>query len=74
MLTKYVGLEETTTDGLQYTINLIKSKIPEITRERDMSDFLKDYDSIFERPSQFSFELNSADDVYFSLHNYSPRK
>lgn len=63
MLTKYVGLEETTTDGLQYTINLINNKIPEITRERDMSDFMKDYDSIFERPSQFSFELNSADDV-----------
>lgn len=74
MLTKYVSLEESSTDGLQYQINLMKSKIPEITRERDIGDFLKDYDTIFERPSQFSFEMHSADDVrlfliIFSLKN-----
>lgn len=63
MLTRYIGLEETTTDGLQYAINLLKNKIPEITRDRDMGDFLKDYGTIFERPSQFSFELHSDDDV-----------
>ena len=70
MLTKFVHLEETFGDGLQFSINLLKNKIPEITRERDLNDFLKDYETIFERPSQFSFEINSVDDVSFiSIHN-----
>jgi hypothetical protein len=71
MLNKYVSLEESSTDGLRFTIDLMKSKIPEITRERDMGDFLKDYDTIFERPSQFVFEMHTADDVTFSSINYS---
>ena len=74
MLNKYVALEETSTDGLQYTINLLTNKIPEITRERDMGDFLKDYDTIFERPSQFVFEMHSADDVIYSVINNSLKK
>ena len=71
MLNKYVSLEESSTDGLQFTIDLMKSKIPEISRERDMGDFLKDYDTIFERPSQFVFEMHTADDVTFYAMNYS---
>ena len=63
MLTKYVSLEESFQDGLLYTINLMNAKIPEITRERDFGDFLKDYESIFDIPLQFVFEMNASDDV-----------
>jgi hypothetical protein len=63
LLNKYTAMESLVSDGLASSINLIKSKIPEITRERDMGDFLNDYRNIFETPSQFTFEMYPSDDT-----------
>ena len=64
LFTKYTNMEETISSGLAFSIELIKSKIPDITRERDVAEFKQDYQNIFSIPSQFSFERYSSDDVY----------
>lgn len=65
LFTKYSAMEEAVSTDFSNSINLVKSRIPDIRRERDTGEFLQDYVTIFETPAQFSFEKYPSDDVCF---------
>ncbi|KNC97306.1 uncharacterized protein SPPG_07235 [Spizellomyces punctatus DAOM BR117] len=63
LLEKYAGLESDYTGALQTSVETVRTSLGNVDRNKELDNFLRDHNAIFQDPGPFHFEPGAGDDV-----------